>query len=530
MTRAGASPDAPTIPLGPVDPVRVRDVFDEAVELPAAERAAFVERACEGDRDLRAEVMALLDYAELPSAGPAPVRDDVPASIGRFAILGKLGQGGMGVVYRGRDPTLHRDVALKLVTGAGREARARLVREAHAMARVAHPNVVPVYEVGTVDDRVFVAMELVEGSTLSAWLRARPRGWREIVRQLVDAGRGLAAAHRAGILHRDFKPDNILIGADGRARVIDFGLARNAGVEASRPEPFVDGLTRHGAVAGTPGFMSPEHFDGALTPLADQWSFAVTAYVALFGKLPFAATSLPELREAVLEGTVAVPPLGELPVAIADAVVRGMARLPEDRFPTLDALLDRLEAVLADPGTEAAASRRQRRRLAIGVGALAVGNFAVGGVRTDFAFDFGVRGALIQSAVGIVVFAATAWVMRGALWRTAHDRRVMGLMLLVLAAVTGHRAVLLDGDVVAVLRGDGVIAVALLVLGALAIERWFLAAAGLMAAFVVASLVVPAVTVPAFGLCLIGTLALGIWFWREPPLPPHLGGSRPSRS
>ncbi|MDX2089143.1 MAG: serine/threonine-protein kinase [Kofleriaceae bacterium] len=530
MKGGRASPSAATLPLRKADPARVREVFDAAADLPPDDRAAFVRDACGDDAALAAEVMALLGYAEPPSIRTAPASPPMPATVGRFAITGKLGQGGMGVVYRGRDPTLARDVAIKLVTGAGKDAHARLVREAHAMARVAHPHVVPVYEVGTEGEQIFVAMELVEGTTLSVWLRAEPRPWRTVVRHLVDAGRGLAAAHRAGILHRDFKPENILIGDDGRARVIDFGLARDAGTGGADGALFGDGLTRQGAVAGTPGYMSPEHFAGALTPLSDQWSFAATAYVALFGHMPFAGDTIADLRAAVTEGTPRLPALGSVPPLVADAVLRGLQPDPEDRFPSLDELLGQLEAVLADPQTDAAASRRQRQKLAIGVALLGVINFLAGGLRTDFAFDWGVRGVLIQGVVGIPLLAIGAVTMRTALWRTPHDRRVMGLMFTVLAALALHRAVMLDEAVVVVMRGDAVVATALLVLGALTVERWFAASAALMVGFVALSYAVPSVAVPAFGLTLIGTLSLGIWFWREPPLPPHVSARRTGAS
>ncbi|HVV83390.1 MAG TPA: serine/threonine-protein kinase, partial [Kofleriaceae bacterium] len=208
---------------------RVRALFDDAADLPVDERAAFLEGACGGDRELADEVLRLLAYVDAPTPVPQPVAGEVtpPARLGRFELRGKLGEGGMGVVFRALDHALEREVALKLVNAAGgADAQARLLREAQAMARVAHPNVVPIFDVGVEHEQVFLAMELVRGATLTAWLRAAPRGWQETLRLLVDAGRGLAAAHRAGLLHRDVKPDNILVGDDGRARIVDFGLAR----------------------------------------------------------------------------------------------------------------------------------------------------------------------------------------------------------------------------------------------------------------------------------------------------------------
>jgi eukaryotic-like serine/threonine-protein kinase len=173
-------------------------------------------------------------------------------SIGRFLVLEPLGWGGMGIVLSAYDPHLDRKVAIKLLrgdifrgddrTGRGRDV---LVGEAQAMARLNHPNVVTVYEVGLLDDGAYVAMEQVEGRTLRAWLSESPRSWQEIVDMLAQAGRGLAAAHRSGIAHRDFKPDNVLVGADGRPRISDFGLAMGTS-----------------GVVGTPAYMSPEQAAG----------------------------------------------------------------------------------------------------------------------------------------------------------------------------------------------------------------------------------------------------------------------------
>src|SRR6185436_12954974 len=170
----------------------------------------------------------------IPNAEPAPQLER-GAMLGRYLVLHQLGEGGMGVVYSAYDPELDRKVAVKLISAGASEdlagdGQARLLREAQAMARVSHPNVIAVYDVGTLNNRVFVAMELVEGGTLKDWIRAKKRGTREILTTFVDAGRGLAAAHAVGLVHRDFKPENVLIGDDGRVRVLDFGLARLASV------------------------------------------------------------------------------------------------------------------------------------------------------------------------------------------------------------------------------------------------------------------------------------------------------------
>ncbi|MBA2542205.1 MAG: serine/threonine protein kinase, partial [Deltaproteobacteria bacterium] len=227
------------------------------------------------------------------------------ATVGRFLVLGRLGAGGMGVVYAAYDPELDRRVALKLLRGSSREddVRARLLREAQAAARLSHPNVVSVFDIGVFEGRVYFAMEYVEGVTLAEWLRG-DRAWPDIVEMFVQAGRGIAAAHEAGVIHRDFKPENVLVGRDGRARVVDFGLARAADGEptpvpalASSADPdetqpamrgISDRLTRTGTLLGTPRFMAPEQFAGGeITPSTDQFGFCVALYSALYRTLPF---------------------------------------------------------------------------------------------------------------------------------------------------------------------------------------------------------------------------------------------------
>ncbi|ATB33227.1 serine/threonine-protein kinase [Melittangium boletus] len=248
--------------------------------------------------------------------------------LGRYLLEGTLGQGGMGVVYAARDPMLGRTVALKLLRPGlgGDEARARLVREAQAMARLAHPNVLPLFELGMEGEHVFLVMERVEGPTLAEWLRARERPWREVLAILLQAGEGLAAAHRAGLVHRDFKPGNVLVGADGRPRVTDFGLVRDAEVG-----------TEGEAVAGTPAYMSPEQLAGReVDARGDQFSFCVTLYEALYGVRPFDTRAREERSRW---RRMPRPRSPRPPRALRAALDRGLALRPEDRFPSLDALL-----------------------------------------------------------------------------------------------------------------------------------------------------------------------------------------------
>ena len=216
--------------------------------------------------------------------------------VDRYQILGAVGRGGMGEVYAAYHPDLDCRIALKVVHELGAESmerRSRLLREARAIARLSHPNVISVYDAGTVDDRVYIAMEFVDGETVDAWLRSQSRSWREVVDVFIAAGRGLAAAHAAGIVHRDFKPQNVMIGRDGAVRVMDFGLARLAEEPLDRPDVGAESapqrtpstVTKTGAMVGTIAYMAPEQFRGeAIDARADQFSFCVALHEALFGQ------------------------------------------------------------------------------------------------------------------------------------------------------------------------------------------------------------------------------------------------------
>ncbi len=294
--------------------------------------------------------------------------------IGRFVIVDTIGQGGMGVVYSAYDPALDRRVAIKLLRRGGGGSQdsggtARLAREAQAMARLSHPNVVPVYDVGRVGDSLFVAMEFVDGVTLHEWLKQRPRSWRDVVAVFLAAGRGLDAAHRAGIVHRDFKPANVLVGADGRTRVTDFGLARSVHGELP-PESTSDQtpaisldtpLTMRGSVMGTPGYMAPEQYLGQQTsPATDQFAFCVSLYEALYGARPFKGTDLATLQRLTQSGEVPPPPKGStVPAWLFPIIARGLTTDPLRRHASMRALLALLER---DPSA-------QRRRWALAGGA-----------------------------------------------------------------------------------------------------------------------------------------------------------------
>lgn len=291
-----------------------------------------------------------------------------PVRIGRYLVLERLGQGGMGVVYSAYDPELDRRVALKLLGGRhGPEARARLEREARALARLSHPNVVPVHDVGVLEDgQVFVVMEMVRGQNLGAYVRAAPRTWRQILEVYLQAARGLAAAHAVGLVHRDVKPENALVGEDGRVRVLDFGLAQPDSVAKTAPGELPAGatppaatrsLTRTGALMGTPAYMSPEQFASArVGPRSDQFSFCVALHEALYGQHPFAGDTLAELRDNISAGRRREPPRGaRVPGWIAPLIRRGLEPGPDARHPSMDALISAFERKTARTGRRALA-------------------------------------------------------------------------------------------------------------------------------------------------------------------------------
>lgn len=296
------------------------------------------------------------------------------SKVGRYVVLEKLGFGGMSIVYKAYDPQLDRAIALKLMrVGAAAAASERLLREAQALAKLSHPNIVAVHDVGVVGDEVFVAMEFVAGVTLTEWCRGKGRTLDEVLEAFRGAGRGLAAAHAAGLVHRDFKPDNVIVGGDARPRVLDFGLARAAGAtEAGLPSgPRAFHVTSSGALAGTPAYMAPEqHLGGDVDGRSDQFAFCVALWEAVYRHPPFVARTVEEMADAVTHGRVAEPPAdARAPGWLRPVLLRGLSVAPADRHPTMDALL---EALARDPRA------RRRRAIAIAVGGLAAVALVVG--------------------------------------------------------------------------------------------------------------------------------------------------------
>src|SRR4051812_19478493 len=374
-----------------------------------------------------------------------PLPDSVPAalargsSIGRYIVLAMVGRGGMGEVYAAYDPELDRKVAVKLLRvkpGNGvslAEGRTRTLREAQAIARLSHPNVVVVFDVGTFEDKVFIAMEYVEGNTVTYWLQVQQRGWKEILQVFTDAGRGLAAAHEKGLIHRDFKTDNVMVSRDRHVRVMDFGLARQvqeksgaAAAPASRLPPIspevkaghsgvvqpisirilsgssasndgpptmvvatdpsapisIEGrtrsgmfdarLTRTGAMMGTPAYMAPEQFLGTPTDArSDQFSFCIALYEALYGERPFEGSTMSTLTANVVQGNVRDAPAGsKIPLWLRKVLLRGLMPRAKDRWPSMEALL---EALGNDPSVQ------RRKWIAAAGGMLLIGGMFVGG-------------------------------------------------------------------------------------------------------------------------------------------------------
>jgi tetratricopeptide (TPR) repeat protein/tRNA A-37 threonylcarbamoyl transferase component Bud32 len=305
-------------------------------------------RACLGAVARTASVLMQVD-AKSPALEPtvaspaqleadaAPLQLDPGATAGRYRIARKLGSGGMGTVYLADDPALERKVAIKVLRGdrsASRSLRARLLREAHAMARLAHPHVVSVYDVGLLGEDVFIVMEYVDGVTLREWLApkegARP-SLERVLDAFVDAGRGLMEAHASGLVHRDFKPDNVLIAVDARARVSDFGLA----------EPITGAVDGDGALAGTPAYMAPEQWRGdEASTTSDVYSFAVSLFEATQGERPFTGQSLDDLRENVLAGRMR-PWRRPVPSWLKRLLVRALSVEPAAR-PSLAGLVERI--------------------------------------------------------------------------------------------------------------------------------------------------------------------------------------------
>lgn len=364
------------------------------------------------------EATAAAAETEVPRIGERPEADQLARAVartrignqlfskaervhlGRYHLLEMVGAGGMGVVWGAWDPELERRVAIKLVKATMQAARDRIQLEGQALAKLSHPNVVTVYDVGVVDEQVYIVMEWVRGQNLRAYCRV-PRALREIAAIYRSAGEGLAAAHAEGVIHRDFKPDNAIRGDDGRVRVLDFGLARNdVRTDDGAVAPSSD-LTRG---AGTPKYMPPEQAEGGvLTPAVDQYAFCVS------------------LREA-LAGRNADGKDADIPSWIEAILVRGTAREAKDRFP---AMTDLLRALARDPATI-----WRRRLIVAGAVAATAAAFVIGNLRAS--------GNAVEPCSGAHQEIARAWSPTARAQMVAH--------LQTLGAYGSDEAIRLDGE------------------------------------------------------------------------------------
>ncbi len=368
------------------DDTATRIVADDGPAVGGDSVSAAIPYSGESTGGFAQEVLPVLLRARLDSGAET--------RLGRYSLLRVLGTGGMGVVFSAYDEELERKVAIKVLGGRaddGTTGRARIRREAQALAKLSHPNIVQIYEVGEENGQIYLVMELIDGDNLREWRTLDDRSWQDVVACWMDAGRGLAAAHRAGLIHRDFKPDNAIVGHDGRVRVVDFGLARSGegrdGNISSSGRLFSSDassqgrinltgsnddatLTVVGTLLGTPAYMSPEqHLREPVDHRADIFSFCVSLFEGLYGERPFVGRGK-ELTRAVLCGEIRPPATeSDVPQWVRRAVLRGLEVNPENRWQDMDALL----AALADDPAA-------RRRRFAGFAGVALAAALVGGL------------------------------------------------------------------------------------------------------------------------------------------------------
>ena len=336
---------------------QIRAIHQAALERPAAERAAFVALLTGGDHELRQSVEGLLAEENATDVGARGDLDAVDAPevaagtrLGHYRIDGVLGRGGMGTVYRATDTKLQRCVAIKFlsIAEADAEAKRRFRQEAQTASGLNHPHIVTVYDVGELDGRQYIVSELVDGGTLDDWSAAsRRRGWRQSIELLTGIADAIAAAHTAGVLHRDVKPGNVLIGSNGYAKLADFGLAKLLHTGAGSAEPTAKGSkdTRAGVVVGTIAYMSPEQASGLpLDVRSDIFSFGIVLYELLAGRRPFEAANDLELLKTIVHAPP--PPLpSDVPELLRNAVERALEKDAADRYQSMRELVIELKRI-----------------------------------------------------------------------------------------------------------------------------------------------------------------------------------------
>ena len=349
---------------------QVEQLYLAATDLDQEKRAALLAQA---DPGLRQEVETMLAQPEptgASSLGPG-------VQLGQYKIETAIGAGGMGTVYRAVDTKLNRAVAIKFLSDdlADAAARRRFQREAQMASSLNHPHILSVYDVGEFDGRQYLVTEFVDGGTLKAWAQRQPRNWEDVAQLLTGVADGLAAAHQAGILHRDIKPDNILVTSSGYAKLADFGLAKlEEGPPSSATRTLTQEQTQRGMIIGTIAYMSPEQASGqTLDPRSDMFSFGVVLYEMLAGQRPFQAPTNLELLQQVIHARPA-PLKSEIPEPLRMLVMKALEKKPADRYPSMRELVADLRAVQRSSGQTAAAPRSHLGRW------LAAAGFAVAAI------------------------------------------------------------------------------------------------------------------------------------------------------
>src|SRR6202521_288898 len=338
---------------------QIEELYQSALKLAAAERSALLAGA---DPDLRREVEALL-----AGQGDSTVTQiAVGFQLGTYRIEAPIGEGGMGVVYRALDTKLNRLVAVKFLSNelADAVARRRVQREAQLASALSHPHILTVYDAGEFEGRQYLVTEFVDGGTLKSWAKQEPRTWRQIIELLVGVADGLATAHAADILHRDIKPDNILVAKNGYAKLADFGLAKAAeGAEADLTRTLTERHTRAGVIVGTIAYMSPEQASGKpLDARSDIFSFGVVLYELLRGKRPFTGASDLELLKTIIHGSPE-PLGGEVPLALRNVVEKALEKDAADRYQSMrDLVVDLRRSLRPSKEEPESAPQPQRRR------------------------------------------------------------------------------------------------------------------------------------------------------------------------
>ena len=329
---------------------RASEVFNQAIELPAAEREAYLGTACGGDRLLENEVRSLLDH-HVPDSQAATEhvpheepRDMTGVTVGRYRIVARLGRGGMGVVWRAEDDMLHRAVAIKFLPPAqarSETSRRRFLREARAASSLSHPGIATVYDVGEHDGDPYIAMQLVEGRTIRDCLKQAPYSPAEAVRIVLQAARVLEYSHAQGVIHRDISASNLMVTNQGTVIVLDFGVALHA-VDTTR-------LSRSGELVGTLGYMAPEIIDGEdATAQSDVFGLGVVLYQMLTGFMPFQTKRPVRIvtppRQLVPEAAGRI--VAGIPRELDHAIAKALARDRAERYSGAQQFADDLERIV----------------------------------------------------------------------------------------------------------------------------------------------------------------------------------------